>query len=82
MSQINYDSMSIVELKEYFLKHRGDRSAFQAYLARINERPLRIIASPDDPDFDDKVRDAIRHKLEAGRSNKVQQSDRSNLSDN
>jgi hypothetical protein len=76
MNQINYDSMSTVELKEYFLKHRGDRSAFQVYLARINERPLRIIASPEDPDFDEQVRDAIRQKLEAGRRNKAQQSDR------
>jgi hypothetical protein len=81
MSQINYDSMSNVDLKEYFLKHRGDRSAFQAYLARINERPIGIIASPEDPDFDEKIRDAIRQKLAAGRSTKVQQSDRSNMGD-
>ncbi|MCU0543479.1 MAG: hypothetical protein MUE44_15095 [Oscillatoriaceae cyanobacterium Prado104] len=68
MSQINYDSMSTTELKQYFLKHRGDRSAFQAYLDRINQRPLRIIASPDDPDFDEKVQAAIRRKLEATRN--------------
>ena len=30
MSQINYDSMSTTELKQYFLKHRGDGFAFQA----------------------------------------------------
>jgi hypothetical protein len=75
MSQINYDSMSTVELKQYFLKHRGDRAAFQAYLDRINQRPLRVIANPDDPNFDEKVRDAIRQKLELGRINKVQRSD-------
>ena len=68
MSQINYDSMSAADLKQYFLKHRGDRLAFQAYLDKINQRPLRVIASPDDPDFDEKVRAAIRSKLEAGRS--------------
>jgi len=65
MSQVNYDSMSTPELKQYFLKHRGDRVAFQAYLDRINQRPLRIIASPNDPDFDQKVQTAIRQKLEA-----------------
>nr|WP_275994344.1 hypothetical protein [Argonema antarcticum] len=61
--------MSTTELKQYFLKHRGDRGAFQAYLDRINQRPLRIIASPDDPDFDEKVQAAIRRKLEAARNN-------------
>lgn len=38
-------------------------------LDRINQRPLRIIASPDDPDFDEKVQAAIRQKLEVARSN-------------
>lgn len=69
MSQINYDSMSTTELKQYFLKHRGDQAALQAYLDRINQRPLRIIASPDDSDFDEKVQAAIRRKLEAKRNN-------------
>lgn len=32
MSRINYDSMSDVELKQYFLKHRGDQTAFQAFV--------------------------------------------------
>lgn len=69
MSQVNYDSMSVAELKQYFLKHRGNRAAFQAYLDRINQRPLKVIASPDDPDFDEKVQAAIRQKLEAARRN-------------
>ena len=68
MSQVNYNAMSNTELKQYFLKHRGDRVAFQAYLYRINQHPLRIIASPGDPDFDEKVQAAIRRKLEAARS--------------
>jgi hypothetical protein len=68
MSPINYDAMSKAELKQYFLKHRGDKAAFQAYLDRLNQHPLRVIASPDDPDFDEKVQAAIRRKLEASRS--------------
>jgi hypothetical protein len=48
MSQVNYDAMSDAQLKQYFLKHRGDRSALQAHLDRINQRPLRVIASPGD----------------------------------
>ncbi|MEH2368148.1 DUF6887 family protein [Nostoc sp.] len=74
MSRINYDLMSDVELKQYFLKHRGDRAAFQAYLDRINQRPRRIVASPNDPDFDEKVQAAIRQKLEAS-SKKQQEAD-------
>lgn len=70
MSQVNYDAMSDAELKQYFLKHRGDKSAVQAYLDRINQRPLRIIASPSDPDFDEKVQAAILQKLEAARDSK------------
>lgn len=68
MSRFNYDSMSDSELKQYFLKHRGDRGAFQAYLDRLNQRPRRIIAKPNDPDFDEKVQAAIRQKLESARS--------------
>ena len=68
MSQINYDSMSRAELKQYFLKHRGDRAAFQAYLDRINQDQLRIIARPSDPDFDEKVQAAIQQKLEAAKT--------------
>jgi hypothetical protein len=73
MSQVNYSAMSNAELKQYFLKHRGDKAAFQAYLDRINQRPLRIIASPGDPDFDEKVQAAIRQKLEAARGGSSQQ---------
>lgn len=64
MNQVNYDAMSKAQLKQYFRKHRGDRAALQAYLDRINQRPLRIIALPDDPDFDEKIQAAIRRKLE------------------
>jgi hypothetical protein len=78
MSQIKYDEMSNAELKQYFLKHRGDsfgcgtrRSALQSHLDRINQQPLRIIATPTDPDFDRKVQDAIRQKIEAASNKKL-----------
>jgi hypothetical protein len=35
---------------------------------RINQRPHRIITSPNDPDFDEKVQAAIRRKLAADRN--------------
>lgn len=68
MSRVNYDSMTDSELKQYFLRNRADQAAFQAYLDRVNQRPRRIIASPGDPDFDEKVQAAIRQQLEAARS--------------
>jgi hypothetical protein len=72
MRQIDYSAMSDAELKQYFLKHRGDQAALQAYLDRINQRPLRIIASPSDPDFNEKVQAAIRQKLDAASSSRKQ----------
>ena len=72
MSRVNYNAMSDAQLKQYFLKHRGDRATFQAYLDRINQRQLRIVASPSDPDFDEKVQAAIRQKLEVTRSSSQQ----------
>ncbi len=74
MSQINYDSMSDAELKQYFLKNRADHAAIQAYLDRLNQRPRRIIANLNDPDFDEKVQAAIRQKLETAKNNITQQS--------
>jgi hypothetical protein len=81
MSQVNYDAMSDAELKQYFLKHRGDQAALQAHLDRLNRRPLRIIASPNDPDFDKKVQSAIRQKLDVARKNTLPQANPSNATD-
>ncbi len=59
MNQINYAAMSNEELKRYFLQHREDKTALQAYLDRINKRPRQIITTVDDPDFDTKIQAAI-----------------------
>lgn len=63
MSQVNYNSMSDLELRQYFLKHRQDKAALEAYLDRLDRRPHTIIASPGDPDFSEKIQAAIREKL-------------------
>ena len=47
----NYDSMSDLELKRYFLDHREDQAAFYAYMDRRHARPNRQIISPDDPEW-------------------------------
>jgi len=45
MNQINYAAMSDQELKQYFLQHREDKIALQAYLNRLNEHPRPIITT-------------------------------------
>jgi hypothetical protein len=68
MSQVNFDAMSDVELRRYFLENRQDQAASQAYLDRFSQRSKSLIASPSDPDFDAKIQAAIRQKLETSRS--------------
>ncbi len=63
MNQINYAAMSDQDLKQYFLQHREDKTALQAYLDRINEHPRQIITTVDDPDFDSKIQAAIASKI-------------------
>ena len=64
MNPINYETMTDAELKNYFLKHRNDKTAFQAYLDRINQNPRQVIANPNDPDFDEKIQAAILNRLQ------------------
>ncbi|WP_445171175.1 DUF6887 family protein [Microcoleus sp.] len=63
MSQINYSAMSYRELRRYFLDHREDRAAFQAYLAKRRERSPIVITTVDAPDFDVKIQTAIRQQM-------------------
>jgi hypothetical protein len=65
MSQVNYAAMSDRELKQYFLRHREDKTALQAYLDRLGDRPREIITTVDDPDFDEKIQAAILRQLQA-----------------
>ncbi len=43
MSQIDYSKMSDLEVKQYFLAHRDDTEAFQAYMERLNQKPRQVI---------------------------------------
>ncbi|MGH2412289.1 MAG: DUF6887 family protein [Microcystaceae cyanobacterium] len=71
MSQVNYAAMSDQELKQYFLNHRHDESAFQAYLERRRSHPRAIITKVGDPDFDIKIQEAIIQKLQARKTHEV-----------
>ena len=68
MSQVDYTAMSYKDLRQYFLKHREDKAAFQAYLARRRERSRPVITRVDDPDFDNKIQTAIRQQIAEHRS--------------
>jgi hypothetical protein len=68
MSQVDYAVMSDVELRQYFLRHREDKEALQAYLDRLGDRPRQVITTVDDPDFDAKIRAAILLKMRSADS--------------
>ncbi len=63
MSSVDYAAMSYRELRHYFLTHRGDNAAFQAYLARRRERSRPVITTIGDPDFGSKIQAAIRQQM-------------------
>ncbi len=69
MSPIDYDVMSDRELRQYFLRHREDKTALRAYLDRLSERPRKIITTVDDPDFDAKIQAAMLQQVQATNSN-------------
>ncbi len=68
MSSVNYAAMSYQELRHYFLTHRDDNAAFQAYLARRRERSRSVITTVNDPDFDSKIQASIHQQMAAYQS--------------
>ncbi|MBD1895585.1 hypothetical protein [Coleofasciculus sp. FACHB-129] len=68
MSQVDYTAMSDRELKRYFLEHREEEAALQAYLERRRKRSSTVITKVGDPDFDIKIEAAIRQKLQEAES--------------
>jgi hypothetical protein len=63
MSSVNYAAMSYQELRRYFLAHRDDNAAFQAYLARRQERARPVITTVEDPNFGSKIQSSIRQQI-------------------
>ncbi|NER27442.1 MAG: hypothetical protein F6J89_07345 [Symploca sp. SIO1C4] len=48
MSTVDYSQMSDQELKEYFLAHRTDKNAFEAYIDRRHQKLHRPIISKEE----------------------------------
>ena len=63
MSSVDYAAMSYQELRHYFLAHRDDKAAFQAYLAKRRERSRPVITTVNDQDFDSKIQASIRQQI-------------------
>jgi hypothetical protein len=68
MNPVNYAEMTDLELKQYFLSHRQEEEAFQAYLARYRSQPREAITKVGDPDFDRKIQAAIQQKMQVHKS--------------
>ena len=69
MSEINYDTMSDQELRQYFLEHKNDQSTLQAHLQRRNQQPRKVITKVGDADFDLKIEQAIKEKIHNRKKN-------------
>lgn len=60
MTSVNYDSMSLDELRQYILAHREDTNAFYAYIDRSKSAGRMIIIDPSDPKWEENVEERIR----------------------
>jgi hypothetical protein len=62
MAEVNYAAMSDTELKQLFRQGQNE-AALQVYLDRLNQKPKHVIATADDPDFDQKIEAEIQRRL-------------------
>jgi hypothetical protein len=62
MAEVNYAAMSDAELKQLFRQNHNE-AALQVYLDRLNQKPKCVIATADDPDFDQKIEAEIQRRL-------------------
>jgi hypothetical protein len=62
MTDLNYAAMSDGELKQLFRQGQNE-AALQVYLDRLNQKPRHVIATADDPDFDQKIEAEIQRRL-------------------
>jgi hypothetical protein len=62
MAEVNYAAMSDAELKQLFRQGQNE-AALQVYLDRLNQKPKHVIATANDPDFDQKIEAEIQRRL-------------------
>ncbi len=63
MSQVDYNAMTLKELRSHFLKTR-DEESFQAYLARARAEGTILTLSDNDPDWKCKLDTYVQERSE------------------
>ncbi|MFM5980329.1 MAG: DUF6887 family protein [Sphaerospermopsis kisseleviana] len=59
MTLVNYQAMTLKELRRYVLTHREDIAAFHAYVYRSKSEGRMITINPNDENWEAKVQQAI-----------------------
>lgn len=60
MNPINYDTLSLDELRQYVLTHREDSTAFYAYIERSKRDGRMITVDLEDNYWEDKISTKIQ----------------------
>ncbi len=58
-----FETMTLDQVKAYFLEHRDDNEAFHAYMDKLHESGRAIVIEPNDPEWEAKAIAAIQQKL-------------------
>jgi hypothetical protein len=62
MKPINYDTLSLDELRQYVLTHREDTTAFYAYIDRSKTDGRMITVNLEDNHWEEKITSQIQEK--------------------
>lgn len=69
MTTLNYDEMSLDELRQYVLNYREDLNAFSTYIERSKATGRMITIDTNDQEWEDK----LTHQIEKVTSSKSDQ---------
>jgi hypothetical protein len=59
MTLVNYQTMTLKELRRYVLTHREDIKAFHAYIDRSKSEGCMITINPNDENWEEQIQEAI-----------------------
>ena len=60
MKPINYNDLSLNELRQYILTHREDTQAFYTYIDRSKQEGKMITVDLDDNNWEEKITEKIQ----------------------
>lgn len=61
MTGVDYDGMSLDELRQHVLTHREDINAFHAYVDRSKSTGRMITIDPSNPKWEEQLDTQLRH---------------------